>query len=155
MLPEIPVWFAAIAIAVALAVIDMKKGILPDRLVLPLFLCAAVLLLLHSPLMPELSAALFGACVGVASFAIVRRVVSRLKGVEAMGLGDVKLMAPLGLFMGLDIGSGILVACLAQILLFLLSRSRGEMPFGPALLAGAAAIVIYRYAQGGLSLPLT
>lgn len=151
---EIVFWSLSVVIAAALAAIDMRKGILPDKLVLPLLLCGGVLLFLRSRLMPELPSAIFGACVGVVSFVLVRFVVSRAKGVEAMGLGDVKLMAPLGLFMGLDIGSGILVACLAQIVVFLLCRRRGEMPFGPALIAGAAAIVVYRGVQDGLFQPL-
>lgn len=151
---EVPVWFLTIVIAAALAAIDMKKGILPDKLVLPLLLCGAVLLFFRSRFMPDVPSAIFGATLGVGCFTLVRLVVGRLKGVEAMGLGDVKLMAPLGLFMGLDIGPGILFACVAQLLVFLSCRRRGEMPFGPALIAGAAAMVIYRAIQSGLPLPL-
>ena len=76
----------------------------------------------------------------------VRFAVSRWRGREALGLGDVKLMAAAGLWLGPGFLSPfLLLSGLLGLGFALLSRrggdGSGEIPFGPAL-AGALLILV-------------
>lgn len=137
---------AATAAAVSLIVYDIRYSILPDILVALLGISAIGLLLLGAPLMPSAFFACMAAALGFLVFLAVRHLVSRWKNREAMGLGDVKLVLPLGLFLGLDFGFGLMAACLLQIAVFPFVPRNAEVPFGPALIAGTAAILILRAA---------
>src|SRR5262245_12865868 len=81
-----------------LAVVDLRTGDLPD--VAQALLAAAGLgvAIVGSPVGISWQAALTGAVVNGAVFWGLRWIVSRVKGREAMGLGDVKLVAVGGLW---------------------------------------------------------
>jgi leader peptidase (prepilin peptidase)/N-methyltransferase len=74
----------------------------------------------------------------------------KLRHVEAMGGGDVKLMGMIGSFLGwkgalLTIMLGALTGSVAGILLILLKRHKMEkvIPFGPFLAVGAVMTAFY------------
>jgi leader peptidase (prepilin peptidase)/N-methyltransferase len=74
----------------------------------------------------------------------------KLRHVEAMGGGDVKLMGMVGSFLGwkgalLTIMLGALTGSVVGILLIVLKRHKMEkvIPFGPFLAVGAVATVFY------------
>ena len=70
---------------------------------------------------------------------------------SGMGMGDVKLAALLGLYLGwlgwpavaLGAAAGFVVQAVVALALLATRRIglRGELPFGPAMLAGAALVL--------------
>jgi len=84
----------------ALAYIDFRTGYLPDVLQIAAALLGIAALALGSPIGVTWGPALFGAAGSAAVFYALRHVVSLWKQREAMGLGDVKLIAVAGLWLG-------------------------------------------------------
>jgi leader peptidase (prepilin peptidase)/N-methyltransferase len=155
----------------ALVFIDAEHMLLPDVITLPgvgFALVARVLVpnlygagfladgILRST--PDwtvsLAGALFGAALGGGSLWFVGWLWEKLRGVEAMGLGDVKMMFMVGAYLGwrmtvLTIFAGVLTGSLAGISLML---QRGErdtrmmLPFGIFLGIGALVSLLFGHA---------
>jgi len=148
-----PTWSALVAalfgcLMIALALIDLEHFILPDRITLP----GIALGLLAQPLVGwvGLRSALLGAAVGAGVILGMNAIWQALRGIQGFGLGDVKMLAMIGAFLGL---SGVLVTLfLAALLgsltgLALLFRGRirlqSRLPFGFFLSIGALAALFY------------
>lgn len=124
-----------------LSVSDLRRGIIPNRIVYPAML-ATICLALISP-EASIKMSLIGGAV-LAGLLLIPAVL--LKGV---GVGDVKLAALIGLMTGFPEGiialfSGIALGGLAAIVLLLL-RIKGrkeEMPYAPFLSLGAIAVLL-------------
>lgn len=132
--------------ATALAVIDLRYFLLPDILVFLLFISG--LTISTSLLGLPWQASLAGAIVGGVFFALVRGLMTYVLKQEALGLGDVKLLAALGAWVGLvNLPPLLLVACLLALPFSLLQRLKTpnapQIPFGPALLAAAFSVLLY------------
>jgi leader peptidase (prepilin peptidase) / N-methyltransferase len=134
-----------ISLLVAASYVDLHERIIPNELVLAGLGVGAVMLLVIP--YPEKSwlQALGGAGLGF-GFLLLLAVLVR----GGMGLGDVKLAAVIGLFLGYPwVGMGLMLAFLAGGLagaLLILLRVVGRkdvIPFGPYLALGAALTVIY------------
>ncbi len=135
--PAFPMLAALGLIMIMMAVIDLEHGYLPD----PLQIAAAVLapgwwMALGDPIGAGalgLAAALILGSAGMA----LRWLYRRIRGREGLGLGDVKLMAVAGLWLGLPLVPAFLVlGGLAGVVLALIWRGTGRgrvFPFGPAL----------------------
>lgn len=146
---QLPAFLLLAAVGVLLAVVDMGHKLLPDRFVLPSLAAGTVLLVLAAAgegAWPPLLRAVLGAVVLFAVFLVLA-----LISPSGLGMGDVKLAALLGLYLGW-LGWGVLVVgafagfvVQAVLALVLLATRRialqGELPFGPAMLAGAAIAV--------------
>ena len=158
------------AVLVAASFIDWDTKTLPDALtarLLPVvgLVGAVAVPALHGtrlfglelaegmkPGLASLFVGVVGAAVGAGLLALIRGVDSRLakrSAIEqrAVGRGDVKLMASLGLLLGpggalLAIGIGVV----AGALIGLLSRVRGNrsIPFGPFLALGSVLVLLAR-----------
>jgi leader peptidase (prepilin peptidase)/N-methyltransferase len=138
--------------SIALAVIDAREKLLPDRIVFPLYGVGAVGLTLAAwlehrwaPLVVALvaGAVLYAIFYGIAMFG-------------PLGFGDVKLAGVLGLFLGWlgipVVYAGILLgsfaAALAAVGVIVVRRVRGldwrgyELSFGPYLIAGSWAAIL-------------
>lgn len=125
-----------------LAAIDQRHQILPDVMTLPLIAAGwAVVALLPGTMILD---HIIGAAIGGASLAAVAWVFQRLTGREGLGLGDAKLLAAAGAWVGwqglasvLLIGSaaGLLAAGISAHRKRALQQSR-PVPFGPALALG-------------------
>jgi prepilin signal peptidase PulO-like enzyme (type II secretory pathway) len=94
-------------------------------------------------------ASLFGAVVSGGIVWLIREAASRALGREAMGLGDVTLMAMIGTWCGWQHGVLTFFAAafigLAQGLVAWVARRDHELPYGPSLcLAGAVVILAWR-----------
>ena len=129
------------AVLVALAAIDVEHFLLPDRITLP----ALVAGLAAQPLLAwgSLSAAIQGALFGAGILLVMAGLWELLRGVEGMGLGDVKMLAMIGAFLGLH-GVVVTLVCASFagsiVGVTLLARGaielQGKLPFGLFLALG-------------------
>jgi leader peptidase (prepilin peptidase)/N-methyltransferase len=129
------------ALLIALAAIDLDHFLLPDKLTLPgiaLGLAAQFLVPGGAPL-----GGLRGALVGAGVLLLIAGLWELARGVEGMGLGDVKMLAMVGAFLG---AGGALVTLVfatfagSLIGIALAARRGGDLqtmlPFGVFLSAG-------------------
>ena len=131
----------------ALAWIDFKTGYLPDTLQIALAIAAIAILALGSPIDIGWTDAGLGATINGFIFWALRWIVTRVKGREAMGLGDVKLVAVGGLWLGpwalpyIMALSGILTLAAVGVASLIKRKAmwHGEIPLGPGLAVGIFA----------------
>jgi leader peptidase (prepilin peptidase) / N-methyltransferase len=145
--PQLPAYLWLAAVGVALAVIDLETLRLPDRLTLPSYPVGLVLLAIPADWPASGRAVLAAAITGAAAL-----VLALLAPRGGLGLGDVKLLGVLGLFLGW-LGWGVLVVGVAlgfalgavAAVGMLASRRAGlrdHLAFGPWLIAGALVAVV-------------
>ncbi len=133
---------------IALSVIDLRTGYLPDPLQIALAVAGIGIVMVGSPVGITWEWAALGAAINSALFWSLRWLISRLKGREAMGLGDVKLVAVGGIWLGplalpyIMAAGGILTLLGAGIATLATGKPvwRGEMPLGPGLAAGILGV---------------
>lgn len=140
---------ALAACLVSLTVIDLRSYRLPDALTLPLLLAGLALAGLQSPdsLLWHTAAA---AVAGLTLYA-TRSLYRAWRGCDGLGLGDVKLFAAAGAWIGLDgLASSLLVACVAALAVAVLLKladpavnSKSILPFGPFLAIGFWIVWLY------------
>jgi len=123
----------------ALAWIDWRTLRLPDALTLPLLVLGLLATWLDRP--GDLPAHLIGAVAGYAVFALVGWLYRRARGQDGLGLGDAKLLAAGGAWLGWEaLPVTVLVATALALALALAQRFAGRtvtrdtaLPFGPML----------------------
>ena len=133
---------------IALLVIDLERGILPNSLVYPGMVAALFLspFFLHQQdALHNIASAVIGGLVGFGLFLVIA-LVSR----GGMGEGDIKMAGFVGLATGFP---GVLAALFIAILLgglvavallvFKLRRTGQTVPFGPFLSAGAILALLF------------
>jgi leader peptidase (prepilin peptidase)/N-methyltransferase len=152
-----------VSLIVPLVFIDLEHKLLPDKINKPGLLVMTILrVIAPDPWINESTRQMFditsaewtvtiigsaiGAAVGGGSLWLVREAYYRLKKVEGMGLGDVKMMLMVGAFIGwkltfLTIFMSSLIGSLVGILIVKLRRGsmKMEIPFGVFL--GPAAVL--------------
>lgn len=152
-----------VSLIVPLVFIDLRHKLLPNAITYPgfalLFMLRAIVpdpwMLSHTPkpfgldTAPVWALSMFGSVLGAAagggSLWLVREVYYRLRHVEGMGLGDVKMMLMVGAFLGwqltlLTIFIGSLLGSIVGVLLIIRGGSmKMQIPFGVFL--GPAAII--------------
>jgi leader peptidase (prepilin peptidase)/N-methyltransferase len=146
---ELPAFLVLAAVGVLLAVIDIQHKTLPNRLTLPAIGIGAILLAvaaLGTGEWPPLGRAALAAVVVFIVFFVLVMISPR-----SIGMGDAKLAALLGLYLGwlgtsvllLGIAAGFVVQAMLALVLLVTRRIglRGELPFGPAMLLGAAVVI--------------
>ena len=123
------------AVVVAVTVTDLESRIVPNRIVVPALVVALVVQTVRDPSIEWLLGAL-----GAGGFFLLLALVNP----AGLGMGDVKLAAFLGAWLGRDVVVALFVGSLLGALpaLFLLARRGGEgrkatLPYVPALAAGA------------------
>lgn len=148
---QVPAYLFFAAVAVVLTVIDLRHHLLPNAVVLPALGIGFLLLTLAAA-----GEGTWGALLRAGLGALVLFVLYlalALISPAGLGMGDVKLAAVLGLFLGFQ-GWGTLFigALLASVfgalagLVVLTSRRgglRSDVPFGPSMLAGALVAVVW------------
>lgn len=123
----------------ALAVIDARHRILPDPINLPLI--PAGLLATHVLMPDRLDAHLIGALVGFIALAAIAYIYRRLRDREGLGLGDAKLYAAAGAWLGVEALPGVMLVAALSALTVALARTAvgvrlnagSEIAFGPYL----------------------
>jgi leader peptidase (prepilin peptidase)/N-methyltransferase len=154
---------------IVITVIDYDHMIIPDRITLPGMLIGLTLapffmsplgdplpfnleaLIPHAgPYLTGFLNSLIGLILGGGLLLSIGWAWEKLRHIEAMGGGDVKLMGMVGSFLGwkgalLTIMLGALAGSVIGVLLIVLKRHKMEklIPFGPFLAAGALASAFY------------
>jgi len=141
---ELPAYLYLAAVAIALAAIDLDVMRLPDAIVLPSYLVAAVLLVPVAVLHDDWAAIIRG-LVAAATLWMFYKLLALIP--RGMGGGDVKLAPLLGLYLGWLGWSAVAVGAFAAfliggivgaaLLVFRRAARKSRIPFGPYMLAGA------------------
>jgi leader peptidase (prepilin peptidase)/N-methyltransferase len=132
-----------------LATIDWRTGLLPDVMTLPLIVAGLIVSYLVDA--EALVAHVVGAAGGFAGFAALSEAYRRLRGREGLGLGDAKLLAAGGSWLGwiglpsvlLYAASIGLAAVLVRSLLGRKVRGGDRLAFGPPLAAAIWLVWLY------------
>lgn len=172
--PLLPVGLVFVAAVISLMFIDAEHMILPNVITYPMFVLALVVRILlpiamgsdvfgDSAVWPtsnmseyplwlvSLAGALLGALAGGGFLWAVGEVWKRLRGVEAMGLGDVKMMLGVGALLGwhltlLTIFFGAFGGALIGSVLITLRKDKdlqSHIPFGIFLGSGAIVSMLF------------
>jgi len=138
--PLLPLHFVFVAALILVSDIDIQTRMIPDVIVLPV---AAIGLVGMIALDPARWWVWPAAAFGAAGFLLVIGLVyERLRKVEGMGMGDVKLAFCMGAYLGISVIPALFVGFLLGALAGGVVTSRGgsaktAIPFGPFLAAGA------------------
>ncbi len=133
----------------ALAAIDWRDLVLPDEATLPLIPAGIAVAYFVAPGLPV--AHMSGAIAGFAVFVLVRGAYRRLRGREGLGLGDAKLLAAAGAWVGwVGLPSVVLIAATAALAVALAQGLAGRrvgadqtVPFGSYLALATWIVWLY------------
>ncbi|WP_395244499.1 prepilin peptidase [Agromyces sp. MMS24-K17] len=149
--PVLPAVLAFTAAGSVLAVVDLAEKRLPNAVIAPTSGVVGALLVLASALTGQWIALLWALLGGAAMFAVY--LILALISPSSMGMGDVKLAAPIGMLLGWFglsawliglLGAFVVGGVLAIVMLALRRVTlRGSLPFGPSMLAGAVVAVLF------------
>jgi prepilin signal peptidase PulO-like enzyme (type II secretory pathway) len=128
---------------------DIRFGIIPDWLNALIAVLGLARVLMTDAASAALMAAAAGAAIG-AGLLLLRRVYLAWRGMQGLGLGDVKFLAAAGIWTGLsDFPILLLIATLAALVLagalHLTGRAvtaRTSIPFGPSLALGLLVTLV-------------
>jgi leader peptidase (prepilin peptidase)/N-methyltransferase len=147
--PQALLWCAAIALMLAMALIDLDTTYLPDDLTLPLIglgLAGAGLGWSGT----RLEDAAWGAFAGYGALWLLAFSYKKLRGVEGMGEGDFKLLAGLGALLGWQLlpsivllASGVGAVVGIGLIAFGGHKREVPIPFGPYLVGGGLAAIFF------------
>jgi leader peptidase (prepilin peptidase)/N-methyltransferase len=128
--------------------IDLDTFILPDVLTYP-----AAVLALSTPLFLPVDwlETVLGALFGAGIFLLLQQAYLRLRGIDALGTGDIKLMLSLGALVGLSLLPLMILLsalCALAVAVVYLRRPEGQglrtaIPFGPFLCLGAVLTLLW------------
>lgn len=147
---ELAVFFILSAGLVAVSFIDLDHGIIPNTISYPGIVAGMVFSFFPGTISPV--NALLGILTGAGILFATAFLYKTASGVEGMGMGDVKLMAMIGAFLGwqaalFTIVLSALIGALAGVglILFAGKGRRYALPYGPFI--SAAALVYLFYGQ--------
>lgn len=170
----LPVALAFVATMIALVFIDAEHMLLPNVITYPMFIIALIVRVVYPlvftdnffsdtayapisslagypPWAVSLAGALFGALIGGGSLWLVGAVWKLLRGVDAMGLGDVKLLLGIGALLGwrltiLTIFIGAFTGAVAGVALIAGQKNKDlqtQIPFGIFLGIGSLVALLF------------
>lgn len=131
-----------LAILTNASFVDLRTRRLPDWLTLPLMTLGLLATWLISPV--DLLLHILGAILGFFAFWVVAHLYRSLRGKDGLGLGDAKLLAAAGAWLGpLYLAPIVFVSALLALVTVLMLRLSGRaissqtvLPFGPFLSIG-------------------
>ncbi len=146
--PALLIYFVFISALIVIAFVDLAHGIIPDAISIPgVFAGFGASFFLTAPGWLN---SIIGIALGGGILLAIAGVYYLIAGREGMGLGDVKLLAMIGAFLG---WRGVLVTILAGSiagsvlgLFFMIvykKDSKFALPFGPFLALGAVVYLFY------------
>lgn len=129
------------SILIIISFIDYRYKIIPDRVIIAGFICSIILNIVHYNIILD---KFLGMLIGFGIFMLIAVVTN------AMGGGDIKLMALLGFIFGINGVLFITAACfilgaIISILLLILKIKgrKDEIPFGPFISIAALLYMLY------------
>jgi len=125
----------AIICSLAICYWDIRERIIPDVWLWPLFLSG---LFIYGDSDNHVMAAILGYVIGFVMLAVAHRI-------QGIGYGDVKLLAAIGIWLGIDGLSYAVVAACAYGIIWGLVKKKKFVPFAPFMAAGVATYMIYLY----------
>lgn len=147
---ELPAYVVLAVLAVQLSRIDIEQKLLPNMVVMPLLLAGTILLAASAALTPawgDLLRAVISAAILFAVYLILAII-----SPGGIGMGDVKLAAPIGLYLGylgwsyLFYGGALGFVAGGVVTFALLrlkpKRTLSEVAYGPSMLAAAFCIIL-------------
>jgi prepilin signal peptidase PulO-like enzyme (type II secretory pathway) len=130
---------------IVIFMIDLKKGIIPDKIIFPTVLITALYLIIFQP---DIILVNFLAGVGAFLFFLFLFIITRARGI---GFGDVKFSFLIGLILGFPatifaLYLAFLTGGLVGLILILWKKKklRSQMPFGPFLAVGVIITLIFQ-----------
>ena len=99
-IPQVLAGAILIMALIVLAIIDFRTFRLPDIITLPLLMTGLIFNFLYQPGFTSLDSALVGAALGFGFLWVINFLYRLLKKQDGIGLGDAKLLAALGAWMG-------------------------------------------------------
>ena len=157
----LPAYLFLCAAGFVLSRIDLQHKLLPNRLVVPTLGIGLALLLLDAG-MNQRWGNLLVAVIGCAATFVIYLILAVISP-RGMGMGDVKLSAPLGLYLGylsighliLGIALGFIVGAVTSVLLVTggFAGRKTAVPFGPSMFAGCLLAVLWAAEVGRILLP--
>lgn len=146
-------WFLLfIAPLIVLSMIDFQLQILPDVITLPGIVIGIFVRILedYPNYVTALKTSGLGILIGGGSLLLIGEIFSRIKKVDAMGGGDIKLAAMLGAFLGwkalifIFFASSVLALVYVVLLTLFRKYEKGAtIPFGPFLSMGGMIFYLY------------
>lgn len=127
---------------IALAVTDLRERLLPNAITLP-GIAAGLAFSVVAP--PGVLNALLGVFIGGIVPFLVGEIYYRVRGIEGLGMGDVKMLAMIGAFLGapltlLTLFAASFLGVIVGVPLMILTRNRQyPVPFGTLLSVSAFA----------------
>ena len=127
-----------LAVMLVLAAIDLRRRVLPNRIVLP---AAGVVLAVQLALFPEHALAwLLGAVLAALCLLVLH-----IAYPPGMGMGDVKVALLMGAALGAAVAvalvTAVVAAAVAAVVVLARKGPRSTLPFGPFLALGAVVAV--------------
>lgn len=151
----------AIILLITLSYIDLKEHLLPNEMVLGLACCGFVFNLCMMFLYTDMIGMALGAIVGGGMLYVIREGANYIYQEDTLGLGDVKLMAAGGMWLGPE---HILIAAAVGafagflhglgVAAYTVSKAKVPMqlsklsiPAGPGFAVGLVAVAIYKFSN--------
>lgn len=148
----------ALMLLTALAYVDLKTRLLPNEMVAGFATLGLVFHLTTLAAFVPVKEIAIGAFVGFAALYLIRMVGNKFYGMDALGLGDCKLMGAAGLWLGDAIMLAMALGAGAALIhglgdSFLRSRKTGQktdlsrlqIPAGPGFVVGIIFAAIYQF----------
>jgi len=147
--PATLVWCAAIALLIAMALIDLDTTLLPDSLTLPL-IGLGLLAALAGWSGVDIRSSVIGALLGYFSLWFITFAYRLLRGVQGMAEGDFKMLAGICALLGWKVLPAVLllaslVGAVVGLGLIAFKGHKREVPipFGPYLAGGGIAAIFF------------
>ncbi len=124
--------------------IDLYHYIIPDKLSLPLIVIGLIFSFLPNTDIGWMSAGI-GALSGFLLFLFTALIFQKVTGKDSLGGGDIKLIAAIGAFLGIEgtLFTVLFSSLIALTVLIILKHDRKKhFPFGPFLIVGALVYIL-------------
>ena len=130
-------------VLIVLSFIDLEHMIIPNKITYPAFIIAIIFSLFFDHI--EFTSALIGALIPAAVFLLIALIYGK-----GLGMGDVKLVAVIGVvigweytFLGITIGSILGILIILPLIFTRVIGRKTRIPFGPLISAGTVISILY------------